>query len=432
MIRRVELYLDADRGLTPVGALTVTGSGDLARSDFAYDPEFMFGEHGFDLSPRVRRADGEHSTRHLPFFIEDAGPDRWGAHLLRREATQADPLRYLDAFDCILGANDFARQGAVRIATPQGEWLTAGGVPAHVELGTLLDAADQVVADGDSFAAFATLLATGTSALGGARPKAAVVMPDESLWMAKFPQAGDRQDVPLWEEAILRASREFGIDVPESRLLPVCGRNVLLVRRFDRQDGRRIPYQSARTLLNNPDDGSRPPDHVQVATAVRAATGTDQLQYLRRTIFSIFVNNTDDHLRNIGLLRTGDAWHLAPAFDVNPEPEAGKPRHTSVAGGRQAGTAAAGLVRLAAVSGAVGDLAEEIDRLSGAGSRLVELAEDLGAESKELGRFSQALSVVREAVMSAASEFALEVRPSRRGASQPEAGQPAQGDGSHQ
>ncbi len=396
----------------PVGALTVTGTGDLARSDFTYDPEFMYGEHGFDLAPRVRRADGEHSTRHLPFFIEDAVPDRWGEHLLRRQAQQHDPLRNLDRFDCIIGANDFARQGALRIANPNRDWIAAGGVPAHIELEALLDAADQVVADDDSFAAFATLLETGKSALGGARPKASVVDPDNRLWMAKFPQAGDRHDVPLWEKATLRVSREVGIDVPESKLLPVCGRNVLVVRRFDRQGGRRVPYQSVRTLLNNPDDGSRPPDHVQIATAVRAATGIDQRQYLRRVIFSIFVNNTHDHLRNTGLLRIGDEWRLAPAFDVNPEPDAGKPRHTSVAGGNQAGTAAAGLQRLAAASAAGRDLAEEVDRLSGVGSRLVEVAEELDAPSKELGRFSQALSVVRGAALAAA----IQTAPARSGA----------------
>lgn len=406
MIRRVELYLDVDvdDGPIPVGTLDLIGSGDLARSEFYYDTDFMYGEHGFDLAPNARRADGEHSTRHLPFFLEDAGPDRWGEHLLQRQARDTDPMRYLDRFDLIAGASDFARQGALRLATPEGEWLTAGGVPAHVELGALLTAADRVGADDDSFQAFATLLETGTSALGGARPKAAVLGPDGGLWMAKFPQLGDRHDVPLWEEANLRVSRESGIDVPESKLLPVFGRNVLLVRRFDREQGHRIPYQSARTLLGNPDDGSRPPDHVQIATALRAATGVDQRLYLRRTILSIMVNNTDDHLRNIGLLRRGGEWRLAPAFDVNPEPDAGKPRHTSVAGGSQANSAAAGLHRLAAVSGAEHDLADEVDQLSGAGARVVEVAEELGATSRDLGRFSQALSVVRAAVLSSINQ----------------------------
>ncbi len=99
--------------------------------------------------------------------------------------------------------------------------------------------------------------------------------------------------LPLWEEAVLRVSREVGIEVPESKLLPVCGRNVLVVRRFDRMKGHRVPYQSVRTLLNKPDDGSRPPDHVQIATAVRAQPPEfDQRQYLRRVIFSIFVKTT--------------------------------------------------------------------------------------------------------------------------------------------
>ena len=48
----------------------------------------------------------------------------------------------------------------------------------------------------------------------------------------------------------------------------------------------------------------------------------DDLEELwRRIVFSIAVQNTDDHLRNHGFLLTESGWKLSPAYDLNPEPD---------------------------------------------------------------------------------------------------------------
>ena len=57
-----------------------------------------------------------------------------------------------------------------------------------------------------------------------------------------------------------------------------------------------------------------------------AAHGVDparQMEELHnRLMFTILVSNTDDHLKNHGFLYEGDGrWVLAPAFDINPQPE---------------------------------------------------------------------------------------------------------------
>lgn len=59
---------------------------------------------------------------------------------------------------------------------------------------------------------------------------------------------------------------------------------------------------------------------------------TAQLSELwRRIAFSMLISNTDDHLRNHGFLRRSSAgWSLAPAFDLNPDPEPG-PKHLNTA-----------------------------------------------------------------------------------------------------
>ncbi|WP_216366761.1 HipA domain-containing protein [Halovulum dunhuangense] len=50
----------------------------------------------------------------------------------------------------------------------------------------------------------------------------------------------------------------------------------------------------------------------------------------RRMVFGILVRNTDDHLRNHGILRAGGGWRLSPAFDINPEHRPGGRMQTAI------------------------------------------------------------------------------------------------------
>lgn len=100
-----------------------------------------------------------------------------------------------------------------------------------------------------------------------------------------------------------------------------------------RARGRRLPYMSAMTLLGAQDGESR--DYAELAEALVdiVADVRDALRdVFVRAALSIAIHNTDDHLRNIGLIRTGHAWKLAPCFDVNPNPALSEPRVTGVFG----------------------------------------------------------------------------------------------------
>lgn len=95
--------------------------------------------------------------------------------------------------------------------------------------------------------------------MGGARPKANVLIASE-LWLAKFPKPiGDDWDVMGWEAAMLTLQKKLGITVAEHRLVAIEDvngekRNVLLQRRFDRgSEQQRIPYISALTALEATD-----------------------------------------------------------------------------------------------------------------------------------------------------------------------------------
>ena len=105
-------------------------------------------------------------------------------------------------------------------------------------------------------------------------------------------------------------------------MLQVAGKQVLLSRRFDRDNGWRIPFLSAMSMTGSR-DGERGsyPELVDALTAHGAQSREDALQLYRRVVFNVLVSNVDDHLRNHGFLWSGQGgWILSPAYDLNPTP----------------------------------------------------------------------------------------------------------------
>lgn len=216
-----------------------------------------------------------------------------------------------------------------------------------MNLPALLRASDASVrGDADSFTAVKLLLDAGTGSLGGARPKASVVDADGELLIAKFAHADDEWDVMAWEATALQLAARAGVTVARHQLVPIDGRHVHLLTRFDRNNQRRIGYISAMTALEHHD--GEPADDVDIAdrlAELSVSTSQDAHELFRRAALNVAVNNTDDHLRNHGFLRNGPGWELSPAFAINPNP-ARSSRQTSIAGAVHVEDAPAGLIEL--------------------------------------------------------------------------------------
>jgi serine/threonine-protein kinase HipA len=124
-----------------------------------------------------------------------------------------------------------------------------------------------------------------------------------------------------------------GIDVPGSRIETVANKPVLLLRRFDRDGKRRIPFLSAMSMLGSKDNENR--SYLEIVDALRqngAGPKADMETLWRRLMFNVLISNTDDHLRNHGFLYAGqEGWRLSPAYDLNPVPTDIKPRVLSTA-----------------------------------------------------------------------------------------------------
>lgn len=339
----VEVYAASDGRDDLVGRLYLHRRRGVETATFTYDDSWIANPRAYSLEPQLPLRSGHFQTpvgRALFGCFADSAPDRWGRALIkraeaRRVQREGGTARRLGEAEYLLGTRDDARQGALRVRMPGERAFLADevtGVPQVVALPRLLAAATRIESDTADDADLALLLRAGSS-LGGARPKAHVVDAGGRLALAKFPRvATDDFDVAAWEFVALTLAARAGIDAVAPWLLDVAGHHVLVVDRFDRDGDRRIGYVSAMTMLEARDGEAR--SYLEIAEVIEqfSASPTAQLQELWRRIgFSILISNTDDHLRNHGFLLAGPSgWSLAPAFDLNPNPDPG-PKHLSTA-----------------------------------------------------------------------------------------------------
>ena len=352
MDKEIFVYADLRGAPMLVGRLWNRQRRDRESATFEYEKSWLARADRFSLEPALQLGPGPfHAPAGKPLFgaIGDSVPDRWGRVLMRRaEKRRAErekqAPRTLREIDYLLFVHDEARQGALRFAENEsGPFLAARGpnqIPPLIDLPRLLSASERVQDDTDTEEDLRLLLAPGSS-LGGARPKASVRDRDGHLSIAKFPSKGDEYNAVLWEALALTLAAKAGLNAPAWRLETAADKPVLLLRRFDRADGMRLPFLSAMSML-----GAKDHDHhsyLEFVDGLRqhgAAPREDMRELWRRIVFSIMISNTDDHLRNHGFLYQGtQGWRLAPAYDLNPVPADIKPRVLTTAIDLDDGTA---------------------------------------------------------------------------------------------
>lgn len=328
----VEVHIDLEGRLRPLGILHQQASRRGETVTFEYDEAWLKDENRFSIEPALTLTAGTfppQARQTLFGSIGDSAPDTWGRRLMQRAERrlaerEGRPVRTLGELHYLLGVADVTRLGALRFRW-RGEQVfqsaVRDGVPALIELGRLLQITERIERDEETDDDLQLIFAPGSS-LGGARPKASVIDQHAHLSIAKFPKESDDYSIETWEEIALRLAERAGIQTPEHALLQVTGKPVLLSRRFDRDNGWRIPFLSAMSMTGSR-DGERGsyPELVDALTAHGAQAKEDAWQLYRRVVFNVLVSNVDDHLRNHGFLWSGQGgWILSPAYDLNPTP----------------------------------------------------------------------------------------------------------------
>ena len=313
------------------GRFRWTEDGDGAVGRFVYGRSYRERPDAVELDPVELRLSGEvyETARMQGFFgaIRDSMPDFWGRRVIERNAGFTE----LAEFDYLMQGPD-DRAGALGFGLNVEPPAPQRRFNRTLDLAGLQRAADALVADDPELAGSVghrvdELLLLGTS-MGGARPKA-VVEDDHALWIAKFSRTDDRWNHPRVEHGMLTLARACGLDAAHSRLETIAGRDVLLVRRFDREleaaGYRRHRMVSALTLLRAGDGPGERGDRSYLLLAdeirrVSAAPEEDLRELFGRVCFNAAVSNLDDHPRNHAILAKGREWRLSPVYDLTPSP----------------------------------------------------------------------------------------------------------------
>jgi serine/threonine-protein kinase HipA len=259
--------------------------------------------------------------------LRDASPDFWGRRVIERHAGQGR----LTEIDYLLHSPD-DRAGALSFGLSATPPAPRRKYNQTLELAHLQSLADAILADESGVsvteAQVEELLLVGTS-MGGARPKT-VVEDSKGLWLAKFNRPDDKWNSARVEHAMLVLAAECGVHAAASRIATVGRRDVLLVKRFDRQKTKagylRARMVSALTLLRADEmpNQRREWSYLTLVESLRRVSSTAKLdaqELFRRACFNALISNTDDHPRNHALLAMDREWGLSPAYDLTPTPQ---------------------------------------------------------------------------------------------------------------
>jgi serine/threonine-protein kinase HipA len=344
--------LTANRSGIPVGRL-VYGKSYLARADaVGIDPvELKLGPHTYETT----------LMKGVFGALRDASPDAWGRRVIERHVGKS-PLSELDY---LLESPD-DRAGALSFGLGQKPPAPKRAFNQTMALDKLQARADAIINDEElpadpETAQTEELLLEGTS-MGGARPKV-VVEDGEGLWIAKFNRHDDKWNFARVEHAMLVLACACGLTTAESKVVSVGNRDVLLIKRFDREKTE-AGYQRARMVSALPllrtDDSPQVREnwsYLMLVEELRRVSGEpkkDAAELFRRMGFNALISNTDDHPRNHAIIAKARDWKLSPAYDLTPTPHVSAERR-----------------ELAMVCGDQGRLANATNLLSQAGRFLL-------------------------------------------------------------
>ncbi len=311
-------------------ALT-TGRRGTPEGRFVYGRSYLERQNAVALDPiELKLSPRTYSTVALGGVfgaLRDASPDHWGRRVIQRHLGKAQPgeMEYL-----LYSPDD--RAGALGFGLSQAPPAPKRTFNQTLDLEMVQGIADAIMTDEDLPGGAAAhqdqverLLMIGTS-MGGARPKA-VVEDEAGLWIAKFNRPDDTWNCARVEHAMLILARACGLTTAESRVVGVGARDVLLVKRFDREKTApgylRARMISALTLLRAQDTHqSRDKwSYVLLAEEIRrvcAEPTQNAAELFRRMCFNALISNIDDHPRNHALIAKGSHWKLSPAYDLTP------------------------------------------------------------------------------------------------------------------
>jgi serine/threonine-protein kinase HipA len=275
----------------------------------------------------AQRVFSSSSRYHVLGALFDAVPDAWGRKVLAA-SHPGDSLTE----PAVLGLGSGMGAGELYFSTELELADSRQVAVPSIQQISVLSQALVAVESNDPLTAQQVRLLASSRDIGGARPKAVVCDDAGTLWIAKFPRAGESFDRQRIEWANLEMAKDIGLTVPEHELVECERGAVLLTKRFDRIEGRKQHFLSAASLISpSPTIDKREIDapvgqavfsYARIADVVQRISASpvrDLQELFARMVFNVVTHNVDDHLKNTGFVRqngTKELYRLSPLYDV--------------------------------------------------------------------------------------------------------------------
>lgn len=264
-------------------------------------------------------------TEPMPGCIRDSAPDAWGRRvilnkLLGKKGNDADP-GVLDEFTYLMESGS-DRIGALDFQISATDY--APRLSGQASLEELLSSSELVEKGIPLTAELAEALNHGTS-IGGARPKA-LIDDNGSKYIAKFSSSTDQYNIIKAEFVAMKLAALCGLNVADVRLTTASGKDILLIKRFDRElkgsNWERKLMISALTLMELDEMTPHYASYEILAEIIRHKFSSPKKtleELFGRLVFNILASNTDDHARNHAAFWDGKQLTLTPSYDTCPQ-----------------------------------------------------------------------------------------------------------------
>lgn len=326
---------------------------------FEYDSKFI--QHQWELSPlkmplntsqnifsfpenRPSRNSLYNTFKGLPGLLADVLPDKYGNQLinvfLAQQGRSEDSMNPVEQL-CFIGTRGM---GALEFEPVT---LPSRNRTSLVEIDNLVKVAQKMLQQRTSFQtdfqkdeeeAVKQLITIGTSA-GGARPKAVIAYNEKTQevrsgqtnvpkgfehWLIKLDgvsdvQLGDTQGYGRVEMAYYLMAKDAGIDMMPCTLLEENGRAHFMTKRFDRDQNTKHHVQTFCALKHFDFNEVTSFSYEQLFQTMRELRlpYSAAAELYRRMVFNVLARNCDDHTKNFSfILKKGETWQLAPAYDI--------------------------------------------------------------------------------------------------------------------
>lgn len=333
MLNKIDVYYDGWGEHWRWGAL-VSSAALTGRPLILFEYSDEAKSRGLELSalhlplsgPKLRKDFPAHQMG-LPGPVYDSLPDGWGMLLMDRlfkrrglNPARIGPLERLAYIGSnAMGAMSF--EPMVQEASVSAEDIPLAQLAAEVH----------EVLNGEGGEFLQKLLQVGGSPQG-ARPKAllyrdpvdgvftTVAAPDLDAWLIKFPARQEHPEVCAIEAVYSACLRECGIETPDSEYFRLPdGQAAFATKRFDRQNGMRVPMQSLAAFAGANFQVPGSLDYINFLRATQICTNDvrEKKAAFERVVFNVVFNNRDDHPKNFAYIMSSTGqWSLAPAYDV--------------------------------------------------------------------------------------------------------------------